>query len=70
MSRVGLAVFATPVARWVMQHWLDDYATRITITPWPFILAIFSLGVVMVVLIVGQTMRAALANPIKSLKTE
>ena len=32
--------------------------------------AILSLGVVMAILIVTQTIRAALANPVKSLKTE
>ena len=63
-------LIATPVAWWIMQHWLNDYATRISITPWPFILAILSLGVVMIVLIISQTMRAALANPIRSLKAE
>jgi putative ABC transport system permease protein len=63
-------LIATPLAWWMMQRWLNDYATRITITLWPFAMAVFSLGFVMVVLIVAQTIRAALANPVKSLKTE
>lgn len=54
----------------LMRHWLEGYATRITITPWPFITALLSLGMVMLVLIILQTMRAALANPVDSLKTE
>ncbi len=61
---------ASPLAYWIMQRWLNDYATRITITPWPFVLAIVCLGLVMTILIVVQTVRAALANPVKSLKTE
>lgn len=61
---------ASPLAYWIMQCWLEEYATRITITPWPFVLAILSLGVMMALLIIVQTVRAALANPVKSLKTE
>lgn len=64
------ALVAAPAAYLLMRHWLEGYATRITITPWPFITALLSLGTVMVVLITLQTMRAALANPVDSLKTE
>ena len=63
-------LIATPLAYLIMHRWLDDYATRITITPWPFIAAIGCLGAVMAILIVVQTVRAALANPVKSLKSE
>jgi putative ABC transport system permease protein len=59
---------ASPLAYWVLQSWLDGYATRITITPWPFIEAIGCLAVIMVVLIATQTFSAASANPVKSLK--
>jgi putative ABC transport system permease protein len=64
------AVIASPVAWWVMQRWLDDYATRITVTAWPFLLATGCLGLVVVLLIVVQTLSAATANPVKSLKAE
>jgi ABC-type antimicrobial peptide transport system permease subunit len=68
---LGIAgLVATPLAYLLMQQWLEGYATRITITPWPFVAAIGSLGVVMGLLIVLQTMRAAMANPVKSLKAE
>lgn len=63
-------LIASPLAYLIMQRWLNDYATRITITPWPFVTAIICLGIVMAILIVVQTVRAALANPVKSLKTE
>jgi putative ABC transport system permease protein len=53
-----------------MQRWLNDYATRITVTAWPFLLATGCLGMVVIVLIATQTLSAALANPVKSLKTE
>jgi hypothetical protein len=68
---LGMAgLVATPLAYWLMHRWLENYATRISMTPWPFVAAILSLAVVMVTLIVAQTMRAALANPVKSLKVE
>ncbi len=61
---------ASPLAWWLMQRWLDDYNTRIIITPWPFVIALLSLGIIMGLLIVGQTIRTALANPVRSLKAE
>jgi ABC-type antimicrobial peptide transport system permease subunit len=61
---------ASPFAYWMMQHWLDNYATRITITVWPFIGAIGCLAVVMISLIAVQTIKAALANPVNSLRSE
>ncbi|GGA82683.1 ABC transporter permease [Puia dinghuensis] len=63
-------VVASPFAYWIMHRWLDNYATRITITVWPFVLAIGCLAGVMVLLIAVQTIRAALANPVKALRSE
>jgi putative ABC transport system permease protein len=67
---LAAGLIASAPAYWLMHRWLNDYATRITITPWPFIGAIGCLGGVMALLIVSQTIRAALANPVKSLKVE
>jgi hypothetical protein len=53
-----------------MQRWLNDYATRITLTPWPFLVALGCLAVVMTLLIVGQTVSAALANPTDAMRSE
>jgi ABC-type antimicrobial peptide transport system permease subunit len=61
---------ASPLAYWIMGRWLNDYATRVAITPWPFVRAVGCLALIMIVLIVGQTLSAATANPVKSLKTE
>jgi putative ABC transport system permease protein len=61
---------ASPLAWWLLQKWLDNYASRITITAVPFALAVGSLAVLMSLLIIGQTAKAALANPVKSLKSE
>jgi len=66
---LGVAAFAgAAVAGWIMKGWLDGYATRIAITGWPFLIATGGLGAVIVVLIVGQTISAAMSNPIRSLK--
>jgi len=53
-----------------MHRWLEGYPTRITITVWPFVLSIACLALIMVALIVLQTVRAALSNPVISLRSE
>jgi len=63
-------VVACPLAYYLMQHWLDNYAYKISLTPLPFILAVLALTIVTAVLISIQTVKAALANPVKSLRSE
>jgi putative ABC transport system permease protein len=71
LKLVGIALLiATPVAWWAMRRWLQDFAYRIDIKPWYFIAA----GGI-AILIAGATvsllaLRAALANPTKSLRSE
>ena len=67
---VVAGLVASPFAWWLMQRWLENYPTRITITIWPFALAIGGLAVIMIVLIAAQTISAATSNPVKSLKIE
>jgi len=63
-------VVAAPAAWWLMQEYLQDFKYRIPIGPGIFLLAI-GVTFVIVVLTVGyQSMRSALANPVKSLRTE
>jgi len=64
----GLA--ASPLAWWMMRRWLDNYATRIAITVWPFVAAVGCLAFVMIVLIVLQTLKVATDNPVKALRSE
>lgn len=61
---------ATPLAYWIMNTWLDDYATKIDITPLPFIGAIAVLALIMIVLIAAQTLGTALRNPVRALRSE
>ena len=63
-------IVSIPVAYYLMQGWLNDYAYRISITAVPFLLSILSLGILTAVLISLQIARAAVENPVKNLRTE
>ena len=63
-------ILSVPLSAWVMNRWLQDFATRIPLSWWIF--AIPSLTVVLIALItVGvHTLKAAMADPVKSLRYE
>lgn len=61
---------ACPLAYIIMQHWLQGYAYRVDITAQPFVISISSLGLITALLICIQTTKAAITNPVKSLRTE
>lgn len=63
-------IIASPIAWWFLQGWLSDFAYRISIDGWVFLLAgLTALGIALIT-ISFQTIKAAIANPIKSLRTE
>lgn len=63
-------VIASPIAWWVMNRWLQAFAYRINISWWMFAVAgLFALFIAMATVSV-QAVKAALANPIKSLRAE
>nr|WP_293841066.1 ABC transporter permease [uncultured Arsenicibacter sp.] len=63
-------VIASPLAWYVMNQWLDDFAYRITIDWWVFVLAgILAIGIALLT-VSFQSIKAALINPVKSLKSE
>lgn len=64
------ALVATPVAWWGMQQWLSGFAYRISISPWTFVLAGGLLLAIALLTVSGQAIRAALANPVESLRSE
>ncbi|AMR32654.1 cell division protein FtsX [Mucilaginibacter sp. PAMC 26640] len=64
------AVIAFPVAWWAMNKWLQDFAYRIAIKWWVFVLAGAIAIVIALVTISYQSIKAALSNPVKSLKSE
>jgi ABC-type antimicrobial peptide transport system permease subunit len=63
-------LIACPLAYLVMRSWLNGYAYRISITGYPFVLSIVLLSMATALLITIQTIKAALSNPVKSLRTE
>jgi putative ABC transport system permease protein len=63
-------VVACPLAYIIMNKWLQAYAYRINITPQPFIISIAVLGFITAILIGIQTIKAALSNPVTSLRSE
>ncbi len=64
------SMIAFPVARWTMNKWLQDFAYRISIGWWVFAIAGASAIVIALITVSFQAIKAAIANPVKSLKTE
>lgn len=63
-------VLATPVAWYAMNKWLENFAYRITIEWWMLVLAgILSIFIALLT-VSFQSVKAALMNPVRSLKTE
>ena len=63
-------LIATPVAWWAMTQWLKDFAYKIEIEWWVFALA-GTLAIAIALLTVSfQSVKAALMNPVKSLRSE
>jgi len=63
-------IVAAPVAWYIMYRWLQDFAYRITIPWWIFIVAGLLAVLVALATISLQSIKAAVANPVKSLRTE
>jgi hypothetical protein len=53
-----------------MDKWLQDYVYRINISWWIFLVGGISAVVIALITVSFQAIKAALANPIKSLRTE
>ena len=63
-------LIATPLAWYFMNQWLQDFAYRISIGWWIFLLA-GSISLVIAFITIGyQALKAGLMNPVKSLRTE
>ena len=63
-------IIATPVAWFALNKWLQAFAYRINISWWMFALAGLSAIVIAVFTVSFQAIKAAIANPVKSLRTE
>jgi putative ABC transport system permease protein len=71
LKLVGIAaVMAFPVAWFAMNNWLKDFAYRINIQWWVFIVAGILAAMIAFVTVSFQAIKAAVSNPVKSLRTE
>lgn len=64
------AILSFPVAWWVMSHWLQSFAYRVDIHWWVFALSTALALILAFVTISFQSIKAAIANPVKSLRSE
>jgi putative ABC transport system permease protein len=64
------AFIAVPVAWWAMNKWLQSFAYRINISWWIFLAAGVSTILIALFTISFQSIKAAITNPVKSLRTE
>jgi putative ABC transport system permease protein len=63
-------LIATPVAWYLMSQWLQNFAYRINVEWWMFVAAGLCAVVIALFTISFQSVKAALMNPVKSLRTE
>jgi len=63
-------IIACPIAWWVIDKWLQDFAYRVSINAWVFIISGAIAVILVVVTVGGITYRAATANPANSMKYE
>ena len=63
-------LIAVPVSWWMMHDWLQGYQYRIEISWWIFVLAAFIAILIATVTVSFQSIKAAIANPINSLRSE
>ncbi|MFI4938708.1 MAG: ABC transporter permease, partial [Candidatus Berkiellales bacterium] len=61
---------AMPLAWWALHKWLDDFAFKTEISWWVFALSGLGMIVIALITLSVQTIRAAMANPVKSLRSE
>ena len=71
LKLVILAIaIASPIAWWAMHKWLEGFAYRITIQWWVFAAAGLSAIIISVITVSYHAIRAAVANPVNSLRSE
>ena len=67
----GIAfIISVPVTWWAMHAWLQDFAYRINISAWVFVIAGILAILIALLTVSFQAIKAAVANPVKSLSTD
>lgn len=71
LKLIGIAALISfPIAWWGMNLWLQDFAYRISISWWIFVVAGFLAVTIAMITVSYQALKVALANPVKSLRSE
>jgi putative ABC transport system permease protein len=71
MKLVAIAFFiAVPFAWWIMDKWLEDFVYRVNFSWWIFFAGGLAALLIALITVSFQALRAAMANPIRSLKME
>jgi hypothetical protein len=63
-------LFASPLAYYLMQQWLRNYQYRTELYLWIFAAAAIGALLITIITVSFQAIKAAVANPVKSLRTE
>jgi putative ABC transport system permease protein len=64
------AIIAFPVAWYMMNHWLQEFAYRINMSYWVFVFAAVTAFIIALATISVQAVKAAINDPVKSLRSE
>jgi len=64
------ALIASPAALWALNKWLDNYPYRVAVNLWIFISASVAVLLVALITVSFHSIRAAVANPVNSLRSE
>ena len=71
LKLVGVAILISlPVGWFAMNKWLEDFSYRIEIGWWVFVLAAFLAVAIALITVSYQSIKAAIANPVRSLRDE
>jgi putative ABC transport system permease protein len=63
-------VIAVPLVAWGLQHWLAQYAFRIELSVWLFVIPLLSIFIIALLTVVLKSLKVASANPVDSLRYE
>jgi putative ABC transport system permease protein len=63
-------LIAFPISWWLMREWLNGYAYRVSMGSGIFLISAIAMLVITILTISVQAIRAAIANPVRSLRTE
>lgn len=71
LKLVGIScLIALPLSWWLMNNWLKDFEYRVSIQWWMFLIPVIIALLIAIITVSTQAIKAAIANPVKSLRTE